>query len=76
MALIYNENDTLRFDILQVFCAHFPLGILTDIAHLLDRRNDQGILRIYAFQLADKSDCVLSLLHIVGIVRKGTVLLE
>ena len=76
MALIDDEDEALVLDILEILCTHLARRIFLDVAHFLNRRDDQGAVRITAFQLRNQCDGIFRILNFVCIVRKRPVLLQ
>ena len=73
MALVHDEHDALLANRLQVARAH---GILVDVSHLLNGRDNECVGRVAAFQLRLQDIGALRGLNCLGIVGEGTVLLE
>ena len=76
VALINDKDKALLLHLFQVFGAHLAGSILFDIAHLLDGRDDQRILRISTLQFGNERNGILCLLHIICIVCKGAVFFQ
>ena len=76
MALIDDKHEALVLNILEILCTHLARRIFLDVAHFLNRGNDQGAVRITAFQLCNQCDSIFRILNFVCIVRKSPVFLQ
>ena len=70
MTFIHNKDNALTLHFFQVLCTHIQLGIFFNLTHLLNRRYDECIFRISAFQLGNQHHGVVRPLNVIFTVRK------
>ena len=73
MAFIHNKNNALGSHFFQVRGIQAIFTLIPDIAHFLEGRDNQGVGRIIAFQLAGKNTGIFRCLHSFILFSKAPI---